>query len=264
MDLHDLERIASWSWPDDADQVLLRALEEETTPKEDRRLAVSLAGELVVINDELARALLSILTSPEEDEEIRAAAAISFGAALEEADLNDFEEDEDLPISVPLLHEIQESLEQAANDEQAPKLVRRRALEASVRARLPWQSDAVRTAYSRDDPDWKLTAVFCMRWVAGFEDEILESLASSDPRVHFEAVCAAGNSELSAAWWHVSKLVTAAATSQPLRLAAIEALASIRPKASQKILAELVGSEDPEIRQAAQEALILADSDDLF
>ena len=61
-----------------------------------------------------------------------------------------------------------------------------------------------RAAYSSDDEDWKLTAVFAMRSVRGFDGQILEALESENEDIHYEAVCAAGNWELEAAWSHVN------------------------------------------------------------
>jgi hypothetical protein len=52
-------------------------------------------------------------------------------------------------------------------------------LEASVRAPQDWHLDAIREAYSSTDEAWSLTAVFCMRFVRGFNEQILEALESS-------------------------------------------------------------------------------------
>jgi hypothetical protein len=49
--------------------------------------------------------------------------------------------------------------------------VRRRVLEASVRAPQDWHQEAIREAYSSGDESWRLTAVFCMRFVRGFKDQ---------------------------------------------------------------------------------------------
>jgi hypothetical protein len=54
-------------------------------------------------------------------------------------------------------------------DASVPTDVRRRILEASVRAPQDWHRDAIRAAYASDDDVWRLTAVFCMRSVRGFE-----------------------------------------------------------------------------------------------
>jgi hypothetical protein len=72
-----------------------------------------------------------------------------------------------------------------------PKEVRRRTLEASVRAPESWHQNAITAAYSSGDKDWILTDVFSMRWVRGFDYQILEALKSADPEIHYEACQAA-------------------------------------------------------------------------
>jgi HEAT repeat protein len=104
-----------------------------------------------------------------------------------------------------------------------------------------------------------LTAVFSMRWVRGFDDQILAALKSADPEIHYEAVKAAGNWELDAAWYHVVKLVGDPHTSKRLLLAAIGALGSIRPAEAPKILADVADSDDEEIAEAAEEAMAMAE-----
>ena len=66
---------------------------------------------------------------------------------------------------------------------------------------------AVRSVYASEDEDWKLTAVFCMQYIKGFEAEIVEALESPNPDIHYVAVCAAGTLELDAAWQHVVGVV---------------------------------------------------------
>ena len=44
----------------------------------------------------------------------------------------------------------------------------------------------------KHDEAWRLTAVFCMRFIRGFEEQILEALKSQHPDIHHEAVLAAG------------------------------------------------------------------------
>jgi hypothetical protein len=81
-------------------------------------------------------------------------------------------------------------------DTETPKEVKRAVLEASVRAQDTWHKNAVAAAYRSKDEDWKLTAVFCMRFIRGFDKQILESLKSQNPNLHYHAVCAAGNWEI--------------------------------------------------------------------
>src|SRR5207302_8442468 len=130
------------------------------------------------------------------------------------------------------------------------KEVRRRSLEASVRAPQLWHQGAIRHAYSSGDQEWMLTAVFSMRWVRGFDDQILLALKSGDPEMQYEAVKAAGNWELDAAWSHIVGLLNDAHSPKPLLLAAIGAVGSIRPVEAREILVDLADSDDEEIAEA--------------
>jgi hypothetical protein len=83
-------------------------------------------------------------------------------------------------------------------------------------------------------------------------------LESADPEIHYEAVSAAGNWELDAAWSHVVALVEDPKTPKPLLLAAIEAVGTIRPQEAGPILVDLTASDDEEIVEAADEAMAMA------
>ncbi|MEE8303510.1 MAG: hypothetical protein V3S24_13875, partial [Candidatus Tectomicrobia bacterium] len=133
-----------------------------------------------------------------------------------------------------------------------------RILEAAVRAPQAWHQEAVRTAYGSNDDGWRLTAVFCMRFIRGFDEQILEALNSDDSDIHYEAVCAAGNWEVDAAWSHVAALVTEGQTDKDLLLAAIEAVASIRPRQAGTILGDLLNADDEDIADAVFEALSMS------
>ena len=113
-----------------------------------------------------------------------------------------------------------------------------------MRVPQDWHRDAVHVAYSNNDEAWRLTAVFCMRFVRGFDEQILEGLESTNPDIRYEAVLAAGNWEMDAAWQHVAALVTSKSTDKPLLLAAIDAMASIRPHVAAEILNDLTDSDD--------------------
>jgi HEAT repeat protein len=105
-----------------------------------------------------------------------------------------------------------------------------------------------------------------MRWVRGFDKQILEALESNNEDIHYQAVRAAGNWEMDAAWPHISGLVSAPGSDKPLLLAAVDAMATIRPQEASATLLELAGSDDEEIVDAAHEAMALAAalSDDAF
>ena len=259
MDVKTLDNIPSWEWPEEASSVVLETLGDVHAEESDRILAAELAGDTVVINDELADALVAIVRSDDETEEPRSKAAISLGPALENAYMMGFDDPEDDLISEEKFDEVQQALHKIYLDNAVPKDVRRRTLEASVRAPEEWHQEAVRSAYSDDDDDWRLTAVFCMRFIRGFEDQILESLESEDPNVHYHAVCAAGNWEIRAAWSNVEALITSDDTDKYLMLAAIEAISGIRPDEAQEILGDLTTSDDEDIAGAAFEALAMAE-----
>ena len=98
-----------------------------------------------------------------------------------------------------------------------------------------------------------------MQYIA-FDDEILESLNNPDPYIHRHAVEAAGKWELDAAWKHVVALAEDPETDKDLLLAAIEAVGSIRPREAGPILVDFTDSDDEEIAEAAEDAMMMADA----
>jgi hypothetical protein len=262
MNLKQMQDLAPWDWPPDARATILRTLREVHAEPNDRLLAAEMAGDSTVINDEAAAALLSVVGDRCEPEPLRAKAVIALGPALELAG-----DDEaagelsfgDSPISRNTFLKINKSLRDLYLDNNTPNYVRRRILEASVRAPQNWHAAAVRSVYASDDEDWKLTAVFCMQWIKGFESEIVEALESANPDIHYEAVCAAGNWQVDAAWPHVAELVTTRDTRKPLLLAAINAVAGIRPEEARAHLGRLMDARDEDISEAAYEAILMAE-----
>jgi hypothetical protein len=258
VDLKTLMDTPPGEWPRDAGKMFHKILNDSRAQESDRLMAAELAGDSTVINDDLADALMAIVRDTEEPEELRARAAISLGAVLEQAYTDGFEDPEDVPIFERTFLNIQDALHRLYLDKSNPKEVRRRILEASVRAPQDWHQDAIMAAYSSGDKDWVLTAVFSMRWVRGFENQILEALKSADPEIYYEAVIAAGNWELDAAWPQIIALLNDAGTPKPLLLAAIGAASSIRPQEAGEILIDLAASDDEEIAEAADEAIAMS------
>src|SRR3984885_7218932 len=192
VDLKTLSDTPPWDWPSDAAEMFQKILNDSRAQESDRLMAAELAGDSTVINDDLADVLMAIVRDAEESEKLRAGAAISLGAVLEQADMDGFEDPDDVPISERTFHNIQDTLHRHYLDKSNPKEVRRRILEASVRAPQDWHQNAIMAAYASGDKDWMLTAVFSMRWVRGFDSQILEALKSAEPEIHYEAVIAAG------------------------------------------------------------------------
>ncbi len=259
MDLKALKDTPPWDWPEGTAEKLVSVLRDEQAAEPDRVLAAEMAGDFTVVNDELVEALLAILRKSEESQEVRARAAISLGPILEYADTEGFEDPDDVPISERRFQQIQELLRKLHMDAQIPKEVRRRILEASVRAPHDWHKNAVRAAYSSGDDAWKLTAVFCMRFLRGFDEQIVEELDNKNPDIQLEAVLAAGNWGVEAAWPHIAALIHSGRTPKPLLLAAIEAVPSVCPQEASEVLSGLVESDDEDIIEAVQEALAMAE-----
>jgi len=224
MDPKTLNDIPPWEWPEGVGEAFLGILGDDQADESDRLLTAELAGGFTVINDELAEALLTIVRSGGETDELRGMASISLGPALEHASTMGFEDADDMLLSEEVFLEIQQSLQELFLKADVPEGVRRRILETSVGAPQDWHRDAIREAYSSDDEAWRLTAVFCMQFVRGFDDQILEALDSDAADIHYQAVCAAGSWEVDAAWPHIAALVTSDETDKALLLAAIEAV----------------------------------------
>ena len=259
MDLKTLQDRPSWEWPEGAGQMLTKIFSDVQADASDRLLSVELAADFVVISDDLIDGLLSIVCNGDESDELRGRAVISMGPALEYSDTDGFDDFDDSGISEGLFNKIQESLRVLYMDTGVSKEVRRRILEASVLAPQDWHPDALRDAYSGGDESWRLTAVFCMRFVHGFEDQILKAINSENESIHYEAVCAAGNWEVDAAWEHIAGLIGSKDIDKELLLAAIDAVTNIRPQEASEILGVLFDSDDEDIVAAAHEAISMAE-----
>ena len=273
MNIQILNDTAPWEWPEDAGETISKVLLDKNAPASDRLLAAELAGDIVVMDNDMAPRLLSIVKDTSESEELRSKAAVSFGAGLEYAEMMDFDDygGEGDILTEEIFNEIQETFRNLYYDTNTPKLVRRRILEGSVRAPMDWHKEAVEEAYSNDDIEWRLTAVFCMGYIKGFEDKILESLKSENPDIHYEAVQSTGNWGIKEAWPYIKELLLRQDIDKWLLIAAIQAAATVNPEESVEILMEFEDNEDEDIADAAEDALVNAgmavdefDDDDLY
>src|SRR5712692_9673726 len=92
MDLKTLQDTPPWDWPRDAGKRFQEILIDHRADESDRLVAAELAGDLTVINDELADSLTAIIRSPDEPERLRARAAIALGPVLEQAETDGFKD----------------------------------------------------------------------------------------------------------------------------------------------------------------------------
>ena len=253
-----LEETPTWEWPEDAGEFIFNLLQEKDTPVSDRVLAAELAGDITVMDDKMATLLLSVVRDSSEPEELRCKAAISLGPGLEYADAMEFDDLTANSLSEEKFNEIREALQEVYQDAGTPKNLRRYILEGAVRSPMDWHKKAIETAYASDEQDWVLTAVFCMGYVRGFDDQILESLNHENPDIFYEAVCAAGNWGIKEAWPYIEEILTKEDTDKPLLIAAVNASALISPTEAVDILIEFSNSDDDDIAEAAEEALSMA------
>ena len=129
-DLEELVDLPSWDWPADAADRIKRALGGPDT--EELATAVELAGDLAVMDDDIAGLLLGVVRGS-GPAELRGRAAIALGPALEEACEVGFDEELDSEFDNRVLtesrvNEIQSVLRALHDDEGAPVMVRRKYL----------------------------------------------------------------------------------------------------------------------------------------
>jgi HEAT repeat protein len=254
-----LTETPSWEWPDHAGADILTVLEDPAAPAAERLLAAELGGDLVVMDDDIAGALLAIVRDGGAPDDLRTRAALALGPVLELVEAEGLDDAGGVPISEETFDAIRATLQAVYRDGGVDAGVRRRVLEAAVRAPQDWQTGAVRGAWASGDRAWRVTAVFCMGYVPGFDEQILEALESGDAELRHEAIVAAGERELAAAWPHVAALLRAGTEDKALLLSAIEAASGIRPHEAPKILRKYAKSKDDDISEAAGEAIAMAD-----
>lgn len=264
MDLQLLyDVIPSWEWPKDAGRIFKDTLENHAADAADRLLAAEMAGDPVAMNDDLARTLIAIVGNSDEPAELRATAAVSFGPAFEFAYIYEFDDPDDIILTEKTYLEMQAALTKLYHDAGVPVVVRQNILQAIVRAPQDWHSGEVRAAYASNDEDWRLTAVFCMRFIKGFEREILEALESADQDIRYQAISAAGNWGLEKAWPSLAGLFTEKGAEKAMLLAAIEAAAGIGTPEALDSLRALLDSDDGDVVDAVWEALAMLREDGL-
>ena len=227
MDLHTLKDKPPWKWPRNAGGLLLKFLRDSTADPADRLLAAELAGDFTVINNRLASELLRILQNAKEFISLRIRAAKSLGPALEYACTYGLESG-DSAISPVMVEEIKAVFHRLYKDTDVPREVRRRVLELSVRTPQGWHPEAVRAAYLGDDRDFKLTAIFCMGFIPGFDNEIMEAMAGDDPALCHEAARAAENWQVDTDWLDIDSPLTSGEDDYSLFEKAIRATTGFR------------------------------------
>ena len=253
MDLKTLAETEPVEWPSDSDETILEALRNERADDHDRLFAIEVAGCAIGVNDELADTLLSILGDRNEVEPLREQAAASLGPTLEYAEEQGFWEFSDATISESTFERIQRSLKSCFGDTANPKAVRGRALEASVRSPKKWHREAIRSLYAGEDEDWKLTAVFCMRRLGGFEAEIVEALGSKNQSIQSEAFAAFGELDIDLAGPDFAAAMEDEDVKTGLAQAIVSYINGLPPQQAEALLTSIAMAGDDEIAEVVGE-----------
>lgn len=229
-----------------------------------------------VVDDALSRELERFARDDGNDLELRARALIALGPALQMC--WETEEDDgslappppdasiieqalyDHPLSDVAYREIRNGLRRIYHDATLPKLVRRRALEAAVRAPRSWQRDAVMAAFRSGDPDWRVTAIFSMGYLGGlreggFDEEIHEAFTADDPLARRQAILASGTAGVDRMATPLLELAVDPCAEGEDRLAAIISLAEMMPDGADDVLERITDDPDREIAEAAEAAV---------
>lgn len=240
--------------PEETRPALVEALQADDP--ELKRRALAFTGELID-GDELAVTHLGLVESADEPVPVRARAALALGPTLERCDLGFWDSAfEPPPLSRGCFDRLQQRLERVYRSAEAPKLVRRRVFESSVRAPRPWHEGAIRAAWNGEDPDWRLTAVFGMGQLSGFEESLADALNSTDDEILCEALrAAAGRERVPGALKAFRTIAADDSQSCDCRLAAIEGLRFVDSPDIFNFLEELTRSPDDDIAGTAAWAL---------
>ncbi len=263
MSINTLQNIPIWEWPETARDEILGILRNRGAPAEERMLAIELAYEAVTDSNEGIAVLAGIVADGTESEEMRGKAALAIGPALETAH-SEGRGEEGISVSESAYRKVQTTLKDIYDNESEPSELRRCAFEALVRAPEGWHQEAVREAYDNLEEGWHRSAVFAMRFVPGFDDQILESLESEDEEVLFNAICAAAERKVRDAWPYIEEFLGDEATDKELLLAAIDATPFLAPNADAATgaLDALLLNDDQDIVDAAMEAVASATAED--
>ncbi len=244
--------LGSWEWPEQARGILLKGLGSAIAERQ--ILAITSLAENM--DDEIAHQILDLLNDTGVEEAVQAEAVSGLSVVLEECELIGFDDPGDPPpISVSSMKKIIDRLRRLYLDSETPKIVRRRALESASRSPQGWQENAVRAAWASGDPQWQVSATFCMGLLRGFDSEIQQAFNSDSDEIKFEAIRAAGQSGIRALAAESLDLGQNEGVCPRRRYAAVVAIGYLAPPEAFPILEELQRHDDAELAELATEAL---------
>jgi len=197
-------------------------------------------------NRSLITPLITLLREDDE-ESVRAAAAMALGKFALLAELGKLRPEDG--------QRVQEALLSAIDDQTEQPEVRRRAIEAIAPLTLPRVKDIICQAYTSDDAKMRASALYAMGrncdpiWLP----TLVKELGSQDAEVRFEAAVACGALGDEQAVPHLVRLISD--VDSQVQLSAIAAIGQIGGSEAQEALRGCLEHPDEHMRQMAKEAL---------
>ncbi|MFB6262626.1 MAG: hypothetical protein ABEL76_03210 [Bradymonadaceae bacterium] len=208
------------------------------------------------MDDELAEMHVEIAVDASRSPQTRSRAAIALGPALETCDMGSWETNWDPPpLSEDCYREVKSALDELVRDEEAPKLVRRRAFEAAVRSPEDWHREFVDDIRDADDADWRLTAVFAARRL-GMSEVVMDGFSDPDERIVREACEGLSHFHPEGSVDACKRIAQDASLETETRISALWGLAATGADGLYGFFEDLkFDARDADIRNAADEAL---------
>ncbi len=122
MNINMLYDTPPWEWPENAEAMITDLLQDMQADPAERLLAAELAGDYTNMNDALADALLAVTGSADESDELRGAAVIALGSALEHAYMMGFEDEDDIQLTETGFHQVLNALHHIFLDRRSRRL----------------------------------------------------------------------------------------------------------------------------------------------
>jgi HEAT repeat protein len=187
------------------------------------------------------------LMHDDDDEDVRAAAALSLGRFVVLGEFGSLRPTD--------LTTVEDALTDIINDEAEAEEVRARALESIGARSEPWVRDLIEDAFNSESHRMQVSAIHAMGRSCDEEwlPEVIQLLQNDDPEIRYEAATAAGMIGDEAAVPHLAFLVHD--EDAEVQEVVIDALAEIGGPEARAVLKRAVSSGDPLAEEHAREAL---------
>ena len=204
-----------FDWEMDSNEKLLKIILNKKASLDDQLTAITLAGDLGVIDLEVVSVFNKLIQDKEKDYSIRLSAMMALEPILQEVQLSDYLDEVDILesqgendlIKLSDLEETLKILHDVYFDYGEDELIRRTALYISSHVPNDWCNKEVEIAYRSNNASWKETAVKCFEFIPGYNEEVLEILEGKDKNLKIAALPAIGSQRILEALPTVVKII---------------------------------------------------------